>query len=114
MPKRTFAYYCIFSTEQLFSLSSQLDLAYTDFPSSTLALGHFGTQSSPYDLMPVAHSNDPDLALCEHLFNEVNESYNPWIIIESIISFPNKGLAKTAHTNGSNTQHKAHFSYASK
>ena len=94
MPQRIQAYYCIFSAKQFLSLFSQIDLAYTDFPSSTLAPSHLGTQSSSYNLMPIAHSNDPDLALGEYLFNEVNKSYNPWIMIESIISFPTKGLAK--------------------
>lgn len=38
--------------------------------------------------MAIAYPNDPHSALREHFFDEINQPYDPWIIIERIVSFP--------------------------
>ena len=82
--KRTTTHESVFPTKQLLSFLGLNDLAYTDFPSSTLAPCHFGAQRPSHYLVSVAYTYNLDPILSKHIFHETNQSYNPWVIVESI------------------------------
>ena len=82
--KRITTHKSVFPTKQFLSFLRLNDPAYTDFPSSTLAPCHCGAQSPSHYLVPVAYTYNLDPILSKHILHEINQSYNPWVIVESI------------------------------
>lgn len=83
----------IFPAEQLLPLLRLNDPAHTDLPRTALTRRHFGTQRSPHYLMPVADPYDLHPILRQHLFHELNQPYNPRVVIIGIKPYARTPLA---------------------